>query len=107
VKKILLLTAFLLLSFSFKNAEPDLRWVATMEIFIDQEGSIVIYYKGDIPQCMSKKIVDFIYEDCDTVKYSIEDVERSLKVKFDVISDTCKKDVKKNTCKNNRNVKWT
>jgi len=94
MKKLLLLSVFLLLSLSFKNTEPDLRWIATMEIFIDQDGSMVIYYKGDIPQCMAKKIIDFVYEDCDTVKYSIEDVERTMKVKLDVVSDTCENQMK-------------
>jgi hypothetical protein len=58
-------------------------------MYLNEDGDIIVYYKGNVPQCMAKKAIDFIYEDCDTVKYNIQDVERELHIKIEPV-DTCK-----------------
>tara|TARA_R110000868_G_scaffold320909_4_gene581927 strand:+ start:9023 stop:9328 length:306 start_codon:yes stop_codon:yes gene_type:complete len=92
MKKIILLTALLLLTTSFKP-EPKLNWLGTFEMYLDDEGSLVVYYKGNIPQCMGKKVIDFVYVDCDTVRYSKESIQKSLNIQTDIVPiDTCEDD---------------
>jgi len=88
MRKILLpLLLILLLSTSFKE-EPKETWVGTFQIYVDETGSIVVYYRGNVPQCVSKKVIDFIYEDCDTNKLSEQDLGTFL-YKQELQVDTC------------------
>jgi hypothetical protein len=89
MRKIIILIAFTFITTSFKP-EPQLTWLGTFEMYLDEEGSLVVYYKGNIPQCMGKKVIDFVYVDCDTVKYSKQDVQNSLHIESDIEQlDTC------------------
>jgi hypothetical protein len=73
MKKILLLLPLLLLTTSFSK-QKDIVWVATFEIFVDDNGDAVIYYKGNVDHCTAKRIIEFVYVNCDTVP-SVEDVK--------------------------------
>lgn len=91
MKKYLILLFALLLSTSFK-IETQEKWIGTFEVFLNEENELVVYYRGTLPQCLSKKALDVVYENCDTVKYTIEDVERGLGIRIEI--DTCHKNPK-------------
>jgi hypothetical protein len=90
MKILLTLILISMLSVSFRP-ETQEKWIGTFDMYLDEQGDVVIYYRGNIPQCMGKKVIDFVYEDCDTVQYSMQDVEKALKVKMTPV-DTCPRD---------------
>lgn len=67
MKKILLTITVILLaatSFRFTNRE---KWIATFDIFTTEDGQIVVYYRGDIHECDGKKMIDYMFQKCDTM----------------------------------------
>lgn len=68
---------------SFHDKKEEETWVGTFKLVVSESGDPVIYYNGIMPQCMAKKMMDFVYEDCDTMEYSIKDLEPFFEFKPD------------------------
>ena len=89
MKKIVLIVTVMFIVASFKPS-PKLNWLGTFEMYSDEQGSLIVYYKGTIPQCTGKKVINFVYVDCDTVIHSKESEDLPVKIYAEPI-DTCKK----------------
>lgn len=67
MKTLLLSLTFLTLSFTTNQKNIDEVWIGTLEVYLQNDNTFVIYYDGNYSRCFTKYIIDQLYMDCDSI----------------------------------------